>query len=58
MTTRRFLISFKAPEMTTQPVIAERTEIHGEHLTFFDEKGQLVALFLMEVVESWSESDL
>jgi hypothetical protein len=39
-------------------VIAETTPIQGDYLVFFDSKGKLAALFLMSVVESWSESAL
>jgi hypothetical protein len=55
---RRFLIRFKPPEMSTQPVIAERAEIHADHLIFLDSKGNVAAFFLMAIVESWTESDL
>jgi hypothetical protein len=58
MADRRFLVRFKPPEMSRQPVIADRAEIQGDHLVFFNSKGDLAALFLMEVVESWSEFDL
>jgi len=44
--------------MSRQPVIADRAEIQGDHLVFFNSKGELAALFLMEVVESWTEFDL
>jgi hypothetical protein len=36
-------------------VIASTVEIHDEHLIFCDSEGKLAALFLLEVVESWSE---
>ena len=39
-------------------MIADRAEIQGDHLVFFNSKGELAALFLMEVVESWTEFDL
>jgi hypothetical protein len=58
MADRCFLISFKPPELCTQPAIADRAEIQSDHLAFINSKGKLTALFLMEVVESWSESDL
>jgi hypothetical protein len=37
-------------------VIATTVEIRGDHLVFFDAKGQLSALFLMEIVQSWNET--
>jgi hypothetical protein len=58
MTNRRFLVRFGPLELSTQTVIAERAEIQGDHLVFFNSKGDLAALFLMAIVESWSESDL
>jgi hypothetical protein len=30
-------------------------QIHGEHLVFLTSKGELAALFLLEIVEDWSE---
>jgi hypothetical protein len=29
-------------------------EFHGEHIALRNSKGKLAALFLMEMVESWS----
>jgi hypothetical protein len=58
MADKTYLVRFKPPEISTQPVVAERAEIHGEHLVFLNSKGQLAALFLMEIVESWSEVPL
>jgi hypothetical protein len=58
MADRRFLVRVKQPEFSTQPVKAERADIQGEHLTFINSKGELAAMFLMSVVESWSGSDL
>jgi hypothetical protein len=36
-------------------VSASRFEIQGEHLVFVNSKGDLAALFLMEIVASWNE---
>jgi hypothetical protein len=36
-------------------VTAASAEIHGEHLVLLDSTGKLAALFLLEIVESWSE---
>jgi hypothetical protein len=35
-------------------VLAVTTEIHGDHLVFLNSEGKLAALFLMEMVESWT----
>jgi hypothetical protein len=56
MTSKTFLIQFKAAtHLSPQPVLAERAEVRGEHLVLLDSEGKLIALFLLEVVESWSE---
>jgi hypothetical protein len=51
-------VRFKLPQMIMQSVIAESVRIQGDHLVFLDSKRNPVAMFVMTVVESWSESDL
>jgi hypothetical protein len=58
MAAKRFLVRFKLPQMTMQPVIAESARIQGDQLVFLDSKRKQVAVFVLTVVESWSESDL
>ena len=36
-------------------MIAADAEIHADHLVLLDSAGKLAALFLMEIVESWTE---
>lgn len=55
MTDRTFIVRFKPRQLSTQPVIAVDAEIHAEHIVLLDSTGKLAALFLMEVVESWTE---
>ena len=55
MADKTFLVRLRPPELRVRPVIAASAEIQGAHLVFLDSKGELAALFLMEVVESWSE---
>jgi hypothetical protein len=55
MASKTYLVRFKPPEISTQVVHAERAQINGEHLVFLNSKGELAALFLMEIVEDWSE---
>jgi hypothetical protein len=52
------LIRLKQSNLTTDLVYASSAEIHGEHLVFLHADGSLAALFLLELVESWSETDL
>jgi hypothetical protein len=56
MNDKAYLIRFKHPELSIQCVIAASAEIHGEHIALLNSEGKLAALFLTEVVESWSES--
>jgi len=52
---KTFLVRFKARELAPQAFIAERAEFQGEHLVLLTSTGALAAMFLMEVVESWTE---
>jgi hypothetical protein len=55
MPDKTFLVRLRPPEISTQPVIAARVEFQGEHLAFLNSKGELAALFLFEIVESWTK---
>jgi hypothetical protein len=52
---KTYIVRFKVPEIMMETVKAVRVEIQGDHLVFMDLQGRLAALFLMELVESWSE---
>ena len=52
---KTYIVKFQRSEINIQPVIAARAEIHGDHLVFLDMDGRLVALFLLEIVQSWNE---
>jgi hypothetical protein len=54
MTDKAYLVRLKPREIGLQIVIAARAEFHGEHIALLNSKGKLAALFLMEMVESWS----
>jgi len=47
-------VRFKPPETSTQTVIAAVAEVADHYLWMFKD-GELVGLFAMEVIESWSE---
>ena len=55
MGSKTYLVRFKNPAISTQPVIASRAEIQGDHIVMLDAEDRLVALFWMSIVESWSE---
>jgi hypothetical protein len=53
-----YLIRLKGSDVIFHVVIAARAEIHGEHLVFLRRDGNLAALFILEIVESWCEFEL
>ena len=58
MADKRYLVSCKTPEISTQSIVAESCEVHGEHLVFLNSRGELAAMFLLEIVESWSVTNM
>ena len=57
MADKTYLIWLKPSVITSQLVIAASVEIRGDHLIFLRSDGSLAALFVMEIVEGWSEFD-
>jgi hypothetical protein len=55
MTDKTYVVRFKTSALSTEPVTAARAEIHGDHIVLLDSNGKLVALFSMDILESWSE---
>ena len=49
-----YLVRFKPPQIGVQLVAASSAEIHGDHIALLNSNGQLVALLLLDIVESWS----
>jgi hypothetical protein len=54
MPAKTFRVLLKPPSRALQHVVAVSAEIYGEHLVFLNSEGELAALFLMEIVESWN----
>ena len=54
-TDKTYVVRFNSPDIATEAVVAARVEVHGEHLAFVNSKRELAALYLFEIVESWSE---
>jgi hypothetical protein len=54
MAEQTYLVRIRPPSGAFQQVVAVTTEIHGDHLVFLNSEGKLAALFLMEMVESWT----
>jgi hypothetical protein len=56
MANKVYIVKLKPPALgVIHAVTASRVEIHDEHLIFCASEGKLAALFLLEIVESWSE---
>jgi hypothetical protein len=55
MADTEYLVRFKREDLPPAFVIAETIEFHGEHLVFLRSDGSLAAMFVLEVVENWSE---
>ncbi len=49
-----YLLQLKPPGFSTRIVTAATAEIHGEHLVLLNSRGQLAALFVLDMVESWN----
>ena len=54
MAGKRYLVSCKTPELSTQSVVASSCEVYGDRLVFLSSSGELAAVFLLGIVESWS----
>ena len=50
-------MKFKGTDVGPHIVIAASAEVHGGHLVYLRLDGSLAALFMLEIVESWSEFD-
>jgi hypothetical protein len=55
MTDKRYSVRISTPQPSTYILVAATAEIHGEHLVFLNSESQPLFLFLLEIVESWSE---
>jgi hypothetical protein len=55
MSDKEYLIRFKETDLAPVLVIAASVEFHGENIVFLKSDGTLAALFVLEIVESWSE---
>ena len=54
MLDQTYLVTMRPPSQAIQQVFAATAEVRGNHLVFLDAKGNFEALFLLELVESWS----
>ena len=54
MTDKTYTVRFKRAEINTQQLTGASAEVYGDHLVFLNSSGELVALFHLEIVESWT----
>jgi hypothetical protein len=57
MTDKTYLVRLKPRELGLHVVIVASAEIHGEHIVLLNSDGKLAALFLLEIVETWTETE-
>jgi hypothetical protein len=57
MKDKRYVVQLRVPLGGVCVVTAASAEVVGEHLVFLNSEGKLVFLFLLEIIESWLESD-
>jgi hypothetical protein len=50
---KTYLVRFKPPQLGVQLVAASSAEIQGDHIALLNSNGQLAALLLLDIVESW-----
>ena len=53
LTEETYMVRFKPPELGVQFMAAASAEIQGDHIALLNSNGQLVALLLLDIVESW-----
>jgi hypothetical protein len=58
MADKTFVIRFKQPGPSTQLVIAACAETHGDQLVLLDARGEPIAWFPAEAIESWTEGPI
>jgi hypothetical protein len=54
---KRYIVRFKPPETSVQLVMAETVKADDKYLIFLYKDGTIVALFDLDVVENWTESN-
>ena len=57
MIEKTYIVRFRPPETTVQVLIAASAEVADDYLVMFKANGAMAAMFAMEVVESWSDSE-
>ena len=56
MKEKTYLVNLR-DQLGVPSIVAANVRIYNEHLVFLDPSGPLVALFLLELVDHWADSD-
>jgi hypothetical protein len=51
---KTYIVYFKPPETTVQPVRGAAFGVMDGYLVFRDGEGEIIGMFLLEIVETWS----
>jgi hypothetical protein len=54
MADKTYIVRFKPLQMGVQLFAASSAEIQGDHIALLNSNGQLAALLLLDIVESWT----
>ena len=54
MTDKIYTVRFKQGAIDTQHLTGASAEVYGDQLVFLNSSGEVVALFQLEIVESWT----
>jgi hypothetical protein len=54
MSQRLFLVRVKHLQPETHVFLAERVEVHGEHIVLLQHDGRPAAMFCFEAVQCWT----
>jgi hypothetical protein len=54
MIEKTYMVRFETPENSAQYMTAASAKVDGENLVFLNSIGEPVAVFLLEIVESWT----
>ena len=58
MAEKTYIVRFKPPEKSVQPVRAAYGEVIDDYLVFFHDDGSVAAFFSSEVVDGWSADEI
>jgi len=58
MADKAYMVRFKQPEINAQHMTAASAEVYGDHLVFLNSNEEPLTFFWLEIVESWTVTNL